>query len=138
MNRSDLQQLASLRLAEAQALLAAAHFAGAYYLVGYAIECAIKACIAKDVQQYDFPDRRKVNRSWEHKPVELMKAAGLEAEFTADRSSNPALDDNWGVVKDWDTVSRYELSVSAAEAQDMINAVSDPANGVLPWLTLRW
>ena len=49
MNRTDLQQPALTRLAEAKALLAAGFPAGAYYLAGYAVECALKACIAKDV-----------------------------------------------------------------------------------------
>lgn len=47
MNRSDFQDLAQIRLAEAAALLQAERFDGAYYLAGYAVECALKACIAK-------------------------------------------------------------------------------------------
>lgn len=31
---------------------------GAYYLSGYAVEWALKACIAKNVKRYDFPDRK--------------------------------------------------------------------------------
>lgn len=127
-----------MRLAEAEVLLANGHFAGAYYLAGYAVECALKACIAKDVQQYDFPDKTRVNQSWKHKPADLIKAAGLEAAFANDRSANPALDDNWSVVKDWDTESRYELSVTAVKAQNLINSVSEPTNGILPWLMLHW
>ena len=119
-------------------LLTNGHFVGAYYLAGYAVECALKSCIAKNVQLYDFPDKRKVDQSWKHKPAELMKAAGLETAFTSDSSSNSALDYNWGVVKQWDTESRYDLTVSAVKAQDMINAVSNPANGVLPWFSSHW
>jgi HEPN domain-containing protein len=45
MNRFDSQKLASLRLREAKALLAAGFPEGAYYLAGYAVECALKACL---------------------------------------------------------------------------------------------
>lgn len=59
MNKTDLEQLADLRLAEAAALLGATPPMpdGAYYLAGYAIECALKACIAKLTAQHDFPDK---------------------------------------------------------------------------------
>lgn len=40
MNRSDFQQLPEIRLRESQALLDASCFDGAYYLAGYAVECA--------------------------------------------------------------------------------------------------
>ena len=44
---------------------------GAYYLAGYAIECALKACIAKATRRYDFPDRKKVDASHTHDLREL-------------------------------------------------------------------
>lgn len=47
MNRSDFQKLTELRLTEANALLGAKCYEGAYYLTGYAVECALKACIAQ-------------------------------------------------------------------------------------------
>jgi HEPN domain-containing protein len=55
MNRGELRQLAETRLAEAQILLRAGMWSGAYYLVGYAVECGLKACIAKGTKQDDFP-----------------------------------------------------------------------------------
>jgi len=57
INRQKLQELALMRIAEAKVLFNASHFAGAYYLAGYAIECGLKACIAKTVNQYDFPSK---------------------------------------------------------------------------------
>ena len=48
MNRSELQQLAEIRLRDAKALLVTGeNDAGAYYMAGYAVECALKAVIAK-------------------------------------------------------------------------------------------
>ncbi len=50
MNRSDFQRLTRLRLDEAKVLLANERYQGAYYLIGYAVECALKACIAKQTK----------------------------------------------------------------------------------------
>ena len=48
VNRWEFRELATLRLAEAKALLDAGLPDGAYYLAGYAVECGLKACIAPD------------------------------------------------------------------------------------------
>jgi HEPN domain-containing protein len=57
VKRKDLQALANARLRDAEILLKNRRFDGAYYLAGYAVECAIKACVAKKTQRYDFPDK---------------------------------------------------------------------------------
>jgi hypothetical protein len=58
VNRSDFQALADVRIEEAQALLGLAppRPDGAYYLAGYAVECALKAALAKLNQQHDWPE----------------------------------------------------------------------------------
>lgn len=55
LNRYDLQRLADLRAAEARLLLDNGYWSGAYYLAGYAVECGLKACIARRVREFDFP-----------------------------------------------------------------------------------
>jgi len=35
-------------------------YCGAYYLMGYAIECAFKAAISKQIKEHDFPDKKLV------------------------------------------------------------------------------
>lgn len=66
MHRNDLQLLSKVRLKEATALLEMGLSDGAYYLAGYAVECGLKACIAKETQRGEFPDRRRVNDSHTH------------------------------------------------------------------------
>ena len=61
MNRADLQKLSNTRIREAKALFAAGEYSGAYYLAGYAVECALKACFAKNVKQYDFPEKGRTD-----------------------------------------------------------------------------
>ena len=50
-DRTTFQQLAEPRLAEARALHADGLYSGAYYLAGYALECALKAKIAADFRE---------------------------------------------------------------------------------------
>lgn len=44
-------------------LLTAGMPEGAYYLAGYAVECALKSCIARRTQEHDFPDKKLANDS---------------------------------------------------------------------------
>ena len=137
MNRLQLQQLADERVRDAAALLAAGQWSGAYYMVGYAVECGLKACIAKRTNQYDFPDKEFAQKCFTHKIDTLVELAGLAALRKADLTANPALAGNWLIVKDWDEKSRYQLWTES-EARGLFAAVTDSANGVLPWITGRW
>jgi len=78
MNRTDLRNLSALRAKEARVLLDNDCYDGAYYLIGYAVECALKACIAKRTQRYDFPDKRTVNESFTHNLEKLVQVIGLQ------------------------------------------------------------
>ena len=53
LNRTDFQILAVERLEDAKALASLGRYAAAFYLAGYSIECALKACIAKRIQAGD-------------------------------------------------------------------------------------
>jgi HEPN domain-containing protein len=79
MLRTDLQRLSRLRAQEARTLFAAGHYDGAYYLAGFAIECALKACIARKTQRYEFPDPKRAGRAWNHQLDQLLREAGLQA-----------------------------------------------------------
>lgn len=82
MNRNDFIKLSAVRIEEAKILLDAGRYEGSYYLAGYAVECALKACIAKQTKQYDFPPSKKVaEAAYTHDLEKLMKPAGLELAF---------------------------------------------------------
>ena len=80
MNRKDLKALALTRLREAKVLLANGEYSGAYYLAGYVVECALKACIAKRTRIHDFPDKQRALDSWKHDPTKLINTADLQTE----------------------------------------------------------
>ena len=79
MNRTDLQLLADVRVADAEALLEAKRWAAAYYLLGYAVECALKACVARQFRQDEVPDRTVVNNFYSHRLDQLLGISGTKA-----------------------------------------------------------
>jgi len=111
MNRAGLEALAEARLADAEALLQAERWAGAYYLLGYAVECALKACAARQFHEHEVPDRKIVTSFYTHKFDALLNISGEKAALEARAT--------------------IDLAFHAA-------AVADPASGVLPWLKTLW
>ena len=137
MNRTDLRRLSALRAKEARVLLDNGCYDGAYYLIGYAVECGLKACIAKRTQRYDFPDKRTVNESFTHNLEKLVQVIGLNGDLTIESRRDPAFRINWGVAKDWDEQSRYS-TWTRSESENLYRAVTDRRHGVLRWVKQHW
>jgi len=134
--RTDLQKLARVRLREARKLLWEREYSGSYHFSGLAVECGLKACIAKTVRRYEFPDKKRAADSWSHKLEALVSLAGLTAALNAARQ-NPAFDINWTTVVDWTVESRYEIT-SRTKAQGMYSAISARTHGVMGWIRTYW
>jgi HEPN domain-containing protein len=137
VDRRDLQELSKVRLKEATALLDLGLYDGAYYLAGYAVECALKACIAKDTRRHQFPDKKKVDLSYSHDLAKLITVAGLEDGHRERIGGDPDFDTNWDVVQSWSEQSRYRR-YSRESAQALLLAVSDRRHGVMAWIKLHW
>jgi HEPN domain-containing protein len=137
MNRTDFQNLAELRLKESKSLLAAGLADGAYYLAGYVVECALKACIAKRTLEHDFPEKG-ASKYYSHDLEDLLGFAKLRIELDQSLQTNPAMMANWTIVQTWSEESRYEASKTMQEATDLLNAIEDLTGGLLPWLRQRW
>jgi HEPN domain-containing protein len=134
--RHEFQQLARMRLKDARILMRDGNVEGAYYLTGLAVECAIKACIAKNTKRHDFPpDQSAIKDIYTHDLGKLIGAAKLQIVLNADRRKNLAFNNKWDVVKDWSINSRYE--VRGLNARDLYRAVAG-RNGVMQWLRQRW
>ena len=143
MNRIGFQQIAEVRLRESKALLDAGFPDGAYYLAGYAVECALKACIARRTQQHDFPDKKLVDKSYTHDVEKLLDAAGLKDNLAKDIGGNKRLEMEWEFVKSWSEQSRYVLlegedSERKKSAFLMIFSVESEGGGVLRWIKQYW
>jgi HEPN domain-containing protein len=138
LNRSDFQELAEGHLRHAKALLDAGLYSGAYYMCGYVVECALKACICKKTNQFDFyPRPEEARDAWTHKFAKLVGVSGLELEFKAARQADIALEVKWREVDDWSESSRYTPRGRKA-AEDLWAAVSDPDHGVLACIKRYW
>lgn len=134
--RKDFQRLAELRAKEAATLAKTGSQQGAYYLAGFAVECALKACIAKKTRRHDFPaDKDYAGKVYTHNLDQLLKLALLEAPLYRDMETQPQLAANWNMVRNWRVDSRYETS--NLSGREMTFAVNSAA-GVLQWIKLHW
>lgn len=140
MTRADWQQLAEERAKDAQALLAVSQWSGAYYLGGYAVECGLKSCVLVHVvgaPELIFLDKRFSEKCWTHDLEDLVELAGLSAVLDAAVAGNPTLDLNRRLVSAWSEQDRYRMKTEL-QARELVAAVTDSGNGVLPWIKGRW
>lgn len=118
MTRADLQRLTLARLQDAENLFNARRYSGAYHFAGLAVECAIKACIAKRTKRFEFAD--------------------LQSLLEEERAQNPGFDQNWSIIIKWRIDSRYDLSNGRQAASLLIASITQQPDGVLPWLQVYW
>lgn len=142
MSRADLQRLALERVRDADALLAARQWSGAYYLVGYALECGLKSCILHHLEKTGilFRERKYLNKlgdCWTHDLDKLLDLANLTGELGVATGANPALMGFWGVAKDWKETSRYDFKTEV-DARTLHEAVTHDPDGVLKWIQKHW
>ena|SRR5687767_3614244 len=109
MQRAEWQQLADLRLQDAEVLLAAQRWEASYYLLGYCIECALKACIAKQFRLHDVPDRKLVADFYTHDLEQLVRISGIRLQMEGQFQADSSFSRNWSTVKDWKEDTRYRM-----------------------------
>lgn len=139
MNRVELRQLAEDRLSDAETLIAAGRWSGAYYLAGYAVECGLKACVLVFVDNTGviFTDRKYAEKCWTHSLDTLVALADLETARSQAVAANPAFGRNWLTVSNWGELSRYQQKAEG-DARELLKAITDPANGVMQWIRIYW
>ena len=140
MKKTELQQLADDRIADAQVLLGAQRWFAAYYLAGYATECALKACVLTYVEKNSdviFRERKYSENCWTHKVDTLLELADLKTLRDQDSAVNPAFVPNWQTAKDWNPESRYR-QITELEARKLFDAITDSNHGVLQWIKAHW
>jgi hypothetical protein len=138
MNRNELKELARRRLREAVVLFEAGCYDGAYYLAGYAVECGLKARIAKLTMRHHFPPKVKTVQSYySHDLAGLVVAATLQTELEGELNADPDFLLNWTVVKGWSEESRY-AQWTLTQAGDLIRAIRHRRHGVMRWIRRYW
>jgi HEPN domain-containing protein len=134
---ANFKHLAETRLREARILLASSEPSGAYYLAGYAAECALKAVVLKQIRKYHMPDRKVVDQAHTHDFDVLVGLAGLKANREAYENQNKIFARNWALTRIWSESSRYEVWTTQ-DATDLITAVGQRRDGVLAWIRRSW
>lgn len=138
-DRETFQRLAASRLAEARLLAQGGHPSGAYYLAGYAIECALKARIAGQFRENEIPDKGFINDIYTHDLTKLVRLAGLQSELDSATQADVLLGQRWAIAKNWSEQARYQFWTDD-DASAMIDAAAGAGDteGLVQWLTRRW
>jgi hypothetical protein len=137
LTKSDLEKLAQVRLEDAVFLLTVNRASSAYYLAGYAVELALKACIANLMQANVIPELAFIKAIYSHKFEGLLATAGLLPQFLEDSKSDPKFAANWAIASKWTEESRYALW-DPIETATMIQAIHENDHGVFQWVKARW
>ena len=134
--RTELRQLARMKLREAEQLYDAGYYDGCAYLCGYVVELALKARICRFLGVTEYPELSFFKT---HNFDILRLLAGLEARLVPGKVSLQLLQ-NWSAVIQWSPELRYSApgTYSRTQALQLLDAIRDPKEGVLTWLSKRW
>ena len=108
---AEVKRLASARLRDARALLAAGRYDGAVYMCGYSVELALKARICRTLKWSGFPEK-----DHEFKGRGSLKVHDLDAllRFTGRETAvKTKLFAEWSAVAAWNPEARYRPIGSA-------------------------
>ena len=133
----DLQMMAEAKLADSTLLFANNRVSNAYYLGGYAIELALKACIAKQMEAGVIPDKQLILDTYTHKYETLIGVAGLKFELKEKLHKDKGFEESWGIVQQWSPDSRYQMTDKMI-TQYFLAAISDATHGVFKWIKNYW
>ena len=137
ITRNELIQIAEIRLADAEALLAAGRWAAAYYLLGYVCECALKASILGCFGPQEIPDKKLANDFYTHRLDGLLKLSPIGYALESRVKGDGAFEFNWKIVADWSEASRYRADADEDKARAFYDAVTNEKSGIFTWLKPR-
>lgn len=135
--KADLEKLAQMRIEDSILLLKANRPSSAYYLAGYSVELALKACISKLIQSNVIPDKALIDATYSHKLDNLLSISGLRPQFQQDTKADAEFATNWAIASKWSVESRYDLW-DPMSAATLLNAIADPTHGVFQWVKKHW
>lgn len=133
----DLKSNAQSKFDDSLLLWHAGRYSNAYYLAGYAVELALKACIARQIIAQTIPDKYFLTNILSHDFGKLIGVAGLRMELHDANKMDSQFAANWALVNNWSPDARYEIH-ERAETQLLVEAVGNPNNGVFPWIQTHW
>jgi len=106
ISTKELRAIARARVRDAEVLLAAKRYDGAFYICGYAVELALKARICRILKWSGFPESTQDFKGLQslktHDLEVLLKFSGIEARVLAKHAAE------WTVVRGWNPEQRYQ------------------------------
>ncbi len=129
--------MAQSKLDAGNALAKFRKWSNAYYLAGYTIELALKACVARQISADTLPEKRLINGVYTHEIDKLIGLAGLKVELKNRSDENSLFAANWAICSEWSPDVRYQ-DRTPTETTQLLNAISNNENGVLPWIKKYW
>jgi HEPN domain-containing protein len=137
LSKHRLMALSQSKLSDAELLFANGRWANAYYLAGYAVELALKACAAIQFTADSIPAKKLILDLHTHDFAKLISSAGLQPELKKKLGEDDLFAAYWAVAAEWTPDSRYD-DTDKSSAQYLISAVGEQAHGVLPWIRTFW
>jgi hypothetical protein len=135
--------MALMRLRDANVLIRGGRWEFAYYVSGYAVECALKACLLTRMihTAWVFEERWRASDCLTHDLAELIRLAGLtdalNARLAASAASGDSFRLNWPIALRWGPASRY-VATTEADARELYAAITHRPDGVPRWLRNYW
>ena len=123
ISTKDLRAIARARLRDAQVLLRARRFDGAFYLCGYAVELALKARICRTLRWPGFPESGQDFKGFQllrtHDLEVLLRFSGAEGRLKAKYLAE------WSVVLKWNPEKRHQAIglLQPQQAAEMVTHV---------------
>lgn len=136
-SRKDLQALATAKLEDASLLFKNKRFSNAYYLAGYSVEIALKACASRLIVHEAIPDKDFVKAIYQHNLRNLVGVAGLSQQLKDRERADTAFATNWALVCEWSPECRYETR-DPISSQILLEAVAHENAGVFQWIKVYW
>lgn len=138
-NRTELKQITKARLRSVETLIKAKDWHGAAYLLGYVLECALKAATCKTLHLVSYPDGTKnpnvSSYFMTHKFEQLLVVSGLENIFSS-RGPTKAWQ-NWSSFTieypgDW-PIMRYDAKKiwDEIKVKKLFSNITEPKYGIL-------
>ncbi|MBF0495922.1 MAG: HEPN domain-containing protein [Deltaproteobacteria bacterium] len=136
----ELKELANIRLEEVKSLFASELYDGAWYLTGYVVEMALKACICRTLDLDEYPEEGELSRSFKtHRLDILLTLSGLGRKLSQDANNNLRLLENWSGITEWNESIRYSPvgTIQKEQVEKIISSLEDE-DGVFTWIKKHW
>jgi HEPN domain-containing protein len=141
----ELKTISKARLKSASVLMKAGDWDGAAYMLGYALECALKAATCKSLRLNEYPsDRKKASHFMTHNFDELLIFSGLSDLFNL--TAPVEIFQNWSDFtkefpgKDWPAM-RYDLNhlstFTESKVKGLYDNLTEVSNGILSVIKIR-